>query len=66
MNVAIVSVVLRSYVTPWINELEELYPTPEEKIEAIINRASDEGNDEIIELCEWVIEKKLTTVFFPE
>ena len=65
MNLGIVVVLMRAYVAPWIEELD-LYETSEEKLEAVRNSASDEGNEEIVQMCDWIESTGMTKTLFPE
>ena len=63
-NLAIVSVVLKSFCKPFLNTLETQYLTPEDKLEAVRNEASDSGNEEVVAMCDYIENKKLTETFF--
>lgn len=64
-NLAIVSIVLKDFIKAWKSQLEEYYTTPEEKLCAVRNAASDEGNDEIVAMLDYIEVKGLTETFFP-
>lgn len=64
-NLAIISIVLKDFVRPWAEELE-LFETPDEKLCAVRNAASDSGNDEVVAMCDYIERQNLTTTFFPE
>lgn len=66
MNIGICAVLLKAFCAPYISTLEEEYPTPEDKLEAVRNLASDQGNDEIVTIVDWIEKAGLTTTFFPE
>ena len=66
MNIAICSVLLKAYCRPMIETLERDYETPEDKLEAVRNSASDDGNEEIVAICDWVESVGLTETFFPK
>ena len=62
-NLAIVAVLLRSYVSMFVYDLDR-YETAEEKLEAVRNSASDDGNEEIEDICNFIERNKLTQTFF--
>lgn len=64
-NLAVVAVILKSFCKPFLMELEENYPTPEDKLEGVRNAASDEGNDEIVAICNYLEKNNLIETFFP-
>jgi hypothetical protein len=67
-NLAIVYVLLKSYCNDKdiIPELEELCPTPEDKLCAVRNMACDDGNEEIVYMCDYIERVGLTETFFPK
>jgi hypothetical protein len=65
-NLGIVAVILKDFCRPWVAVLEEEYPTPEDKLEAVRNMASDSGNEEVLAICEYLESKGLVKTFFPE
>ena len=65
-NLLIVATILREYLADHIETLEECYPTPAEKLEAVRNMASDDGEEEIVDICDYIERQNLTQTFFPE
>jgi len=65
MNIAFVSVILRQFCKPFLKDLERYHETPLDKLAAVRNEASDQGNEEVIELCDWIESSELETTFFP-
>lgn len=65
-NLAIVAVVLKDFCRPFLTELEQCYETPEDKLECVRNSASDQGNEEVVAMCDYIKQKGLTRTFFPE
>ena len=66
MRLDICAVLLRAFCEPFLEELELNYETPEDKLEAVWNEASDSGNDEILEILHYIETKNLVRTFFPE
>lgn len=65
-NLAIVHVLLKNYLGGMVSLLEsDDYPTPADKLEAVRNMASDDGNDEIVSICDYLERKNLVETFFP-
>ena len=65
-NLGVVAVLLRAYCAPIISILENEYPTPEDKLEAVRIMATDEGNEEISDICDYIENKGLIRTFFPD
>jgi ferritin len=75
MNIAIVAVILKSFVRDHdlFERLNE-YDTAKEKLAELRECAehtlyieqNDDRAKEIVELCDWVSESKLESTFFPE
>ena len=69
-NLAIVAVTLKAFCRHYIDleDLEQNYPTPEDKLEAVKITASDLGDEgeEVVLMCEYIERQKLTRSFFPE
>ncbi len=65
-NLAIVAVILRDFCAPWLAELEAFCETLEEKLEAVRNSASDQGNEEVVAICDYLEHQGLIRTFFPE
>lgn len=66
MNLAICSIILKDFVKPFINELEDYYPTPTDKFYAVVNAAEDSNNQEVLEILSWIEKQDLIKTFFPE
>ena len=66
MNIAIVSVLLRSFVAPFQEEMIHSCHSSDEMLQFVREMAIDQGEGEILELLDWIIDKKLTQTFFPE
>ncbi len=66
MNLAICAVLLRQYVAPFKASLETDYLTPGDKLNAVRNAASDNGDSEIESILDYIESRGLTKTFFPE
>lgn len=64
MNLAICSVILKDFVKPFIGTLNDSYDTGEDKFYAVMNAASDSGNDEVMEILEYIEKQDLIETFF--
>ena len=64
-NLAIVSITLKNFCKPFLNELEAYYDTPEEKLNAVRNSACDSNEQEIVAMCDYIERQNLTKTFFP-
>ncbi len=64
MNIGIALVLLKSYCEPMLDDLDQLCDNGEEKFEMVRNSASDEGNEEIVDICNWVEKMNLVDTFF--
>lgn len=66
MNIAIISVLLRSFVAPFQEEMIHSCHSSDEMLQFVREVAIEKGDGEILELLDWVIDKNLTKTFFPE
>jgi hypothetical protein len=64
MNAGICAVILKAYVRPFIETLNNDYDRTDDKFEAVRNAASDEGNEEILEILNWIESRNLKETFF--
>ena len=63
-NIAIVAVILKSFCKPFLADLET-YPTSEGILKHVRDMASNEGNEEVVEMCDWIKRTNLIETFFP-
>lgn len=63
MNAAIVAVILKDFCKPYLTAIEA-YDSSEDRFQQAFDYACDEGNDEVIELLQWVEGAGLKDVYF--
>jgi hypothetical protein len=64
MNLAICHVILKGFVKSFLPELENYYQGTEDRFEAVYNAASDENNEEVLEILTWIDKQGLKATFF--
>lgn len=64
MNLAIIHVLLKSYIKPFEQTLLNEYHGTDDRFEAVRNNASDEGNTEIVEILDYIELNNLKATFF--
>lgn len=62
MNIAIISIVLKDYIKPYLEYFEG--QTSEEQFCQLYNMASDENNEEILVMLDYIERNDLKRTFF--
>jgi hypothetical protein len=64
MNLAICAVILRDFVKPFQSSLELDFESGEDRFYAVMNAASDSGDEEILNILEYIEKQDLIETFF--
>jgi hypothetical protein len=63
-NLAIISSILKDFCKPFLKELQDHFETSDDKFEGVRNAASDQNNEEILAICDYIERKGLIKTFF--
>lgn len=64
MNLAICSVILKSFIKPFETTLIREYSGTEDRFQAVYNEATDRDNKEVIEIMDYIEKQGLKETFF--
>lgn len=64
MNIAICSILLKDFIKPFEKTLLSNYQGTEDRFQAVLNQATDDNNEEIITILNWIESKNLKETFF--